>query len=368
MNSAFSRPTMLLDQQRCRRNIDRMVEKAKCHSLHLRPHFKTHQSAEIGNWFRNRGITKATVSSAGMAEYFYRHGWDDITIAFPFNMREWTIIQGLAHKIRINLTLTCAEAALPLLQTVDTRVGIFIKLDVGTHRTGFLLDEASKGDLTEIVKNLLEHPHLEWRGFLFHTGHTYSCRGHDAIQEVHAKVMNQVIPFVNDFRQFKSDLIVSAGDTPSCSVSEDWDGIDEIRPGNFVFYDVTQWRIGSCDLDDIAIALACPVVAKHPSRQSVVVYGGGIHLSKDRIDWDGKVIFGLPVVLHETKWAIPSLGSYVQSLSQEHGVIKMEPDLFNRIAIGDLVGILPVHSCMAADLMKSYVLTDNEQRIEMLAL
>ena len=366
--TAFSRPTMLLDQQRCERNIDRMVEKAKRLGLHLRPHFKTHQSAEIGNWFRNRGITKATVSSVGMAEYFYQHGWDDITIAFPFNVREWDIIRGLANRIRINLTLTCAEAALPLMQIVDAPVGIFLKLDVGTQRTGFLLDGSGRREVGEITKSLLEHPYLEWQGFLFHTGHTYSCRGREPIEKVHAEVMSQVISFVDGFRRFKSNLIVSAGDTPSCSVTENWDGIDEIRPGNFVFYDVTQWRIGSCDLDDIAIALACPVVAKHPSRQSVVVYGGGIHLSKDRIDWDGKVIFGLPVVLNETKWSSPDLRSYVQSLSQEHGVIKMEPDLFKQITIGDLVGILPVHSCMAADLMKSYVLTDNEQRIEMLAI
>jgi len=33
--------------------------------------------------------------------------------------------------------------------------------------------------------------------------------------------------------------------------------VDEIRPGNFVFYDLMQYRIGSCSVGQIAVAMAC---------------------------------------------------------------------------------------------------------------
>ena len=60
---------------------------ANKNNLVLRPHFKTHQSIEIGNWFKEKGVTSITVSSIKMAEFFSSE-WDDITIAFPLNILE----------------------------------------------------------------------------------------------------------------------------------------------------------------------------------------------------------------------------------------------------------------------------------------
>ena len=121
-----------------------------------------------------------------------------------------------------------------------------------------------------------------------------------------------------------------------------------------------QVQIGSCSMNEIAVALACPVVAKHADRQEVIIYGGGIHLSKDRLDWDGRTVFGMPVRLNGSGWEMPDGVSYVRSLSQEHGVIKCTPTLFECLKIGDLVGILPVHSCMMVDLMDGYLTLGGE--------
>ncbi|MEM6737764.1 MAG: alanine racemase, partial [Bacteroidota bacterium] len=74
-------PTLLLNKDICLRNIERMVAKAKHHNLTFRPHFKTHQSHEIGRWFREYGVDKITVSSLKMAEYFAEDQWGDITVA-----------------------------------------------------------------------------------------------------------------------------------------------------------------------------------------------------------------------------------------------------------------------------------------------
>ena len=64
------KPTLLLNQERALRNIERMAQKAKQSGVCFRPHFKTHQSAVIGEWFKAFGINKITVSSIDMAEYF----------------------------------------------------------------------------------------------------------------------------------------------------------------------------------------------------------------------------------------------------------------------------------------------------------
>ena len=71
------KPTLFLDEVKCRANIRMMSEKAKANGVIFRPHFKTHQSVEIGNWFREEGTQAITVSSVGMAGYFAKAGWRD---------------------------------------------------------------------------------------------------------------------------------------------------------------------------------------------------------------------------------------------------------------------------------------------------
>lgn len=149
------------------------------------------------------------------------------------------------------------------------------------------------------------------------------------------------------------DLITSYGDTPSCSIADDLSGFDEIRPGNFVYYDVMQYHIGSCLLEDIAVAVACPVVSVYPDRREIVIYGGAVHLSKEFIAADNNFkLFGYVVKLTEDGWSEPIPGAYVSSISQEHGNAKMTEQFIRKFKPGDVIGVLPIHSCLTADLLK----------------
>ena len=152
-------------------------------------------------------------------------------------------------------------------------------------------------------------------------------------------------------------LEISVGDTPAASLCADLGPVDEIRPGNFVFYDAQQVQIGSCGWQDVAVALACPVVAIHPERGEVVVYGGAIHLSKDFLDGrrPARVRRCLPARRRDC-WGAPLPGAYVSALSQEHGILRLAAeDLAQRLQVGDLVCILPAHSCLTVTLMKRYL-------------
>jgi len=106
----------------------------------------------------------------------------------------------------------------------------------------------------------------------------------EEIIDVHKKSEEQLIILKERYKAKYPDLILSIGDTPTCSVAEDFSGIDEIRPGNFVFYDLSQYQIGSCTIDQIAVAMACPIVAIHETRNEIVIYGGGVHFSKERLE------------------------------------------------------------------------------------
>mgnify|MGYP003830392725 CR=1 FL=1 len=57
----ISKPTLVLNEQVCRNNIRQMAIKANQLNVSFRPHFKTHQSIEVGRWFRDYGIQKIAV-------------------------------------------------------------------------------------------------------------------------------------------------------------------------------------------------------------------------------------------------------------------------------------------------------------------
>ena len=99
----WKKPTLIIDTAKVKLHIENMQSKATASQVIFRPHFKTHQSAEIGQLFKERGIVKITVSSVSMARFFARHGWKDITIAFPVNLSEIDEIEQLASHITLNL-------------------------------------------------------------------------------------------------------------------------------------------------------------------------------------------------------------------------------------------------------------------------
>lgn len=336
-----------------------MVDKAKRNDLIFRPHFKTHQSAQVGNWFKQAGVSKITVSSVKMAYYFASHGWDDITIAFPFNILEVNDLNNLLQHTHINILTDDILAIKFLHNNLQKSAGVFIKIDTGYNRSG--IDADNFEYIAKLIREINHNSLLQFKGFLTHSGQTYKVTKNSEIHKILEDTIQKMLSLKNKFNR-QGNLILSIGDTPSCSVGESFTGIDEMRPGNFVFYDIMQEQIGSCNFDQIAVALACPVVSKSIARKEIVIYGGAAHLSKESIQQtpDSIKIFGYPVKLRDNSWSEPISDSYLTRVSQEHGILKISGDEFDKIQIGDIIGILPVHSCLTANLMKEYLSLDGE--------
>ncbi len=354
---SIKRPTLLVDEAICRENIRWMAEKAARLGVNFRPHFKTHQSKQMGRWFREEGIKSITVSSVSMAKYFNEDGWDDITIAFPLNLRESDEIIDLSDKARLNILVTMAEP-LELFsrhkKNSEEPTGVYIKIDTGYNRTGLIPSEIE--EIEKIINTCRQSYSLLFKGFLTHTGHTYNARCKNEVEMISKEAFRLLGSLKAKFDSGPDSLTLSVGDTPACSLLSNFDGIDEIRPGNFVFFDVMQTVIGSCEAGRIAVCLACPVVSKNATRKEIVVYGGAVHLSKESVFYVDKTIYGFVCTLSAEGWSEPLYDCYVKSVSQEHGVIKVSNEVFLSIRCGDLLGILPVHSCLASQCMGNYLI------------
>jgi len=59
-------------------------------------------------------------------------------------------------------------------------------------------------------------------------------------------------------------------------------------------------------------------------------------------------------------WNTEDTGMYIKSVSQEHGIIHADKNQVENIKVGDWLGVLPIHSCLTADVMKAYKTLEGE--------
>ena len=197
---------------------------------------------------------------------------------------------------------------------------------------------------------------LNFKGFLTHFGDTYNSKSSIEIRDSFENSINKI----SDLNKKFPDYEISIGDTPSSSLVNKYpEFITEIRPGNFVFYDLDQLKIGSCQIEQIAIRLVCPVISIYKKRNSLLLYGGSVHFSKDYIVENNNKCYGY--VYHGDYWSLENKIGYIKSLSQEHGIVELEKNI--NLKIGDKLSIIPVHSCLTVDKMREFYINDNKFKI-----
>lgn len=348
----ITRPTLLLDEEKCKHNIRRISEKIRNLGIEFRPHFKTHQSKAIAAWFKEIGTTKITVSSLKMAQYFMQTYWTDILIAFPINLRELDEILKINKFIDLKVVISDLYSLEFLENVLAVPLNFYLEIDVGYKRSGF--DYRDIHSITTALKIIRKSKFLIFEGIISHNGLTYFAKSRDEILELNRAFLIELNKIKEFIKEQGFDPILSVGDTPSVSISSEFAGVDELHPGNFVFYDLMQMNLGSCDFANIAVCVAAPVVAVYPERKEIIAYVGAIHLSKEYVIIEGRKVYGLVSELSNGSWTEPIPNSYVSRITQEHSVIIMDNKLIDRIKPGDLIGIIPVHSCLTADAMKSY--------------
>jgi D-serine deaminase-like pyridoxal phosphate-dependent protein len=344
------------------KKIEGMARKAKASGVRFRPHFKTHRSAAIGEWFRRYGVASIAVSSVEMAKYFAQHGWNDVMVCIPANLRELDAMNALAETVDLHVLVDSLEAAEHLGSRIESEVNTWIEIDVGYRRTGVpAMDDAR---IQRIAHAIDRSPTLVLTGIITHAGHSYHAVSHEEIRRVHRDSVDQMAAVQDRLATAGfPEAEVSVGDTPSCSIVETFERpVDEIRPGNFVFYDLTQLNIGSCTEDDISMTVACPVISKHLDRAELVIYGGGTSLSKEYYTAHGRQVYGLIALPTDEDDRTPSRpGAYIASLSQEHGKVTGPPTFIADTRIGDVLLVLPVHACQAALLYGEYQTYEGER-------
>ena len=354
-------PSLLLDLDRVRPNARRMSDIAHKNNVRLRPHVKTHKCIEVARIQTEGHDGAITVSTLAEARAFAKHGFNDITYAVPIERGKFAnAIEILNQGVKLNL-LTDDADTVNALDAAATESGVefdvFVKIDCGTHRVGV---EPDTEDAIEIPRALQDAKSLNFAGILTHAGHSYDANTPDGVMEVARHERDSMVDLATRIgRQGIAVPTISIGSTPSMSKIDHLDGIDEIRPGNYIFFDNFQATLGSCSFEDTALTVLAAVI--HKSKERIVIDAGAIALSKDRgpVGIDPACGYGrvLDVAGNET-------GMRVTGLSQEHGEITASDNGFERFQVGDRVRILANHSCLTAAQHSHYNVIENGEVVD----
>ena len=352
-------PGLILDIERVRRNARTMSARADRLGVRLRPHIKTHkciEAARIQSAGRDGAITVSTLAEARV---FAANGTTDITYAVPIEPGKFEAAIGLLRTgVTLNLLTDDADTARSLdgaAGRAGVKFNVFVKIDCGTHRVGVEPHSAAAIDIPRLITDAAN---LHFAGILTHAGHSYDA---GTVDEIRAVARHERDCMVELAGRLRADSIavptVSVGSTPTMSLVDDLTGIDEIRPGNYIFYDNFQATLGSCSFEDTALTVLAAVI--HVSDGKLVIDAGGIAMSKDRgpFGLDPSCGYGRVLDLDGS-----DTGMRLTSLSQEHGVIENNENL--SFKVGDRLRILANHSCMTAAQHTHYNVLENGEIVD----
>ena len=346
-------PALVLDRTRLQANAKFMSERASALGVNLRPHMKTAKCVEVAKIATDGHSGGITVSTLREAEYFFGHGFDDITYAVGIAPQKLTQAFALIDRgARLNLLVDSVFAAEAICNAADGRKPrVLIEINCGDNRGGVAPDSDA---LTAIADALAAKAELV--GVLTHAGYSYNCNSVDEIADVAEKERSAAVEAAERLRVLGHEIeTVSVGSTPTATFSRDLTGVTEMRPGVYLFGDLDQVGIGSLPEDRIAVSVLATVIGAYEDR--VVIDAGGLALSKDISAQRHNPRAGYGLVQNIGGLALP--GASVVAANQEHGIVKSSTaGQLSKLTVGTRVRIMPNHICMTAAAHLGYHVVD----------
>ncbi|MDP9836517.1 D-serine deaminase-like pyridoxal phosphate-dependent protein [Neorhizobium huautlense] len=340
---ALNEPRVVIDEAVLRRNIEEMTALVGGRAA-LHPHIKTHKSLEIARLQKENGAAGFTTARPYEAAMLLRDGLFPVTLAYPLLNPQ--IIAGLlreatsAEDIRfIADSDETVDALIAGAKEAGRKATVFMKVDVGLHRCGV---DPSTDTALKIAAAITGNPDLTFAGLLSHAGHAYGAGNAAAVTTIAESELAIMTAMRQKLQNAGIEVPrVSIGSTPTLVKNAGFEGVDEVRPGNYVFYDLTAVRLGLVERNNLALGVAARIIAVNDHYAIANV--GSKTLSSDLGPHGTSATksFGEAWMIgHDTP--LP-----VAKLSEEHAFLEF---FDTRPKVGTPLLILPNHSCPVANL------------------
>ena len=349
-------PCLLIDLERVLKNLKDMQSYAKEKHCALRPHSKTHKSPYMAKLSVDFGAVGIAVAKTEEAMVMVENGIKDVFIANqvvdPVKIKK---IRDLNKMADVSFGLDNPEVV-PLIDRefkgFSKKAKVLIEIEVGEVRSG-ITDEKRFLSLLDALKKA-ENVYLN--GLFSHDGNTYSASSVEECFKLSEQAQKRTLSFAELARKNGFECpVISYGATPTfMNHVPILEGITELRPGTYIYMDVSQGN--ACGtLDRCAATVLASVVSK-PTEERVILDVGAKALTMQERS--------VGICNSRGKGSLytnPDIR--IERMFDEHAIINNE-EFSKSVKIGDKVRIIPVHICPVVNLYDSFYLIQGDEVIE----
>jgi 3-hydroxy-D-aspartate aldolase len=351
---SLNSPSLVLDLEMLDRNIAEMASFAKAHNVNLRPHSKTHKSADIARRQMAAGALGVCCAKLGEAEALGEAGIQSLHITSPvvtpqaiqrlveLNAKVSDLMLVVDHPANAEaLAAAAAKAGKPLTVIVD--------IDPGIHRTGTATPEAT----VELVQKIANFRSLAYAGVQFYCGshqHIVDFKERTAQIKERTEYLQGILAKLEE-AGLKPGIVTGSG-TGTHYIDAKLGVFTELQVGSYVFMD-HDYNV--CDLRGLdkptfeqALQIDSRVVSANTPGM-VTVDAGLKAMATEK---------GPPMIL---KGAVE--GATTRFMGDEHLAV-IAPKGQEAPKLGELVVLTPPHCDPTVNLYESYHVVKGDTLVE----
>lgn len=336
--SELETPALLIDLDVMEGNLKKLADYGQKHRLRVRPHTKTHKIPALGRKQLDLGAAGLTVAKVGEAEVMLAAQPPELLVAYPVvGEKKLDRLAQVAGKTNVTVSLDSETVARQLSDAAarsGQEIGVLAEVDVGLGRVGVPPGET----LLQLVQQIDKLPGLRFEGIAFYPGHIRRMdeEGEQALKNL-AQTLGRIL---EDLKKAGFEAkIVSGGSTPTLFHSHRVPGLNEIRPGTYIFNDRNTVLAGAATFEECAASILVTVVSTAKTGQ-MIIDGGSKTFSSDG-----------PAAGTETSYGrlIQAPDAVFTKMNEEHGYVDLRR-AGKKFNVGEKVRVIPNHVCVAMNL------------------
>jgi D-serine deaminase-like pyridoxal phosphate-dependent protein len=346
---SFDTPLMAVYPDRVRENIKLALEMAGGQASRLRPHIKTHKTAEILQIFLDLGITKVKCATIAEAELAATAGIPDVMLAYQpvgFKIDRFLKLAAIFPNVNFSCLVDNLSSAARIGSKAMSFSGkparVFIDLNTGMNRTGYDYERS----LPEFYQTVSNVQGLRLLGLHIYDGHLHHndpvlriAPAAAALAEVRAAISAIV-------RMGLPEPLLIAGGSNTFSYYAQQSDV-ECSPGTFVFWDKSYTdKIPELDFKLAAVLIA--TVISMPGPDLLCLDLGYKSVSSEN-PIDKRVLF---------PWN-PDLKAIAHS--EEHLVLHAADGATATYHVGQVIYGIPYHICPSVALYDELSVVNDQQ-------
>jgi D-serine deaminase-like pyridoxal phosphate-dependent protein len=345
-------PCVVIDVEQADRNIHAMQRIADEAGCRLRPHIKTHKMPFFARRQIAAGASGITCAKLSEAEVMANGGLKDIFIAYPqvgaFRVQRIIALAKSLKRLILGVdSMACATALNDAALEAGIRLEIRLELDTGARRSGVPLEEAPA-----LAEELVKLQGLELSGIytfksLVYQGKPTGDAGLAAEEE--CRLMTKLGRDLAERGITVRDI--SGGSSPTGPAVAQKGGINEIRPGTYIFKDLLLCDEKAALMPELAARFAVTVVSC-PRPEYAVIDGGTKCFPTD-------IPLNTPPFYY-TGYAVVDEMEHLRldRMNEEHGIITSTRGATG-LRVGQILTLAPIHICTAINMQNQVYLLEN---------